>query len=404
MTPVARRVAAALALASALAGCAGDAATEGPLTASTPGSTPTPAAAAALATSTAPPLVAVPDTRLARLARGVNVRHWFADDRPRPDAFGDDDARRVADLGIGHVRVPFRLSTMLDPAQPDRPVPAVAGAYRRAVAGLVARGFAVVVVPFATEAERVAIVDDAVTGTRFARFWTALAGIVGTIDPDRVFLEVLSEPIAAPGPWSTRQAELVAAIRAGSPTATIVVDAPLATPGSDAVDALTGLTPVGDPNVVYSFHFYEPYELAYAGLESARGGAEGLGEVPYPTDDRRCLALTRRTPAGPPAELAAAYCAQRWDTDRLARRVAVAADWGRARGVPLYVGEFGVSSAGVAGADRVRWLADARAAFEAAGMGWSLWAYDDPQGLVERGRAPVDRQVLGALGLPAAPL
>jgi hypothetical protein len=79
-----------------------------------------------------------------------------------------------------------------------------------------------------------------------------------------------------------------------------------------------------------------------------------------------------------------------------------AAAWGRAHGVPVIAGEFGASRNLMPQA-RLAWISDMRRAFEANGIGWALWGYDDSMGfdLHPLGNAPrrLDSDLLHALGL-----
>lgn len=350
------------------------------------------------ATAVPSPLPAVPEERLALLSRGANVRYWFADSRPDGSLDGRE-LDQVVQLGLRHLRLPFRLSSMLDPERPERPNRTVLATYKRAVSEVVAHGLGVVVSVFASEDERRAIASDARAADRFGRFWDGLARELAPIDPNRVFFEVLSEPIASPEEWSTTQAQLLAAMRRSAPANTLVAVSPLGTASYDAVESFARLLPSSDGNIVYSLHFYEPYQLAYAGLNDRSDGVEQLRDVPYPYDEARCQALVSRTPDGPGRSMAVRYCSERWDRGRIEARVARIAEWRQKQRAPVYVGEFGAWPAGMAPADRAQWFRDVRSALEAAGVGWSVWAYDDPQGLAVDGRQPADAALAQALGL-----
>lgn len=348
--------------------------------------------------ATAAPLARVPPDRLARLTRGANVRNWFTADRPSAEGFDQRDLDLAAALGLDHLRVPFRLGAMLDPTHPQRPRPAPLRAYEDAVARVTSRGLAVIVAVFATPAERMAIARDDTARERFVRFWGGLAGRL-TEDPDRMFLEVLSQPIAAPDAWARVQQRVVPAIRAAAPTSTVIAVSPLGTNDYDAVDAFDRMPALPDGNVVYALHFYEPYELAYAGVPDRGDGTELLRDLPYPYDAARCEAVVVASAAGAAHRWASTYCVERWTAATIAARVGVVAAWAARRGVPVHLGEFGAWPGGVPAADRARWFTDVRTAFEAAGIGWSVWALDDKQGLGSVDHGPPDSRIVTALGL-----
>ncbi len=74
--------------------------------------------------------------------------------------------------------------------------------------------------------------------------------------PRLTFPELLNEPVFpnAPDQWAALQDTLLHAVRADLPDDTVVLT------GNDwgSIGGLIALRPAADPNVVYSFHFYEP--------------------------------------------------------------------------------------------------------------------------------------------------
>jgi hypothetical protein len=93
---------------------------------------------------------------------------------------------------------------------------------------------------------------------QFADFWRALAKHYSSWDADRLFFEVLNEPeFRDRNLWAGVQAKLVAAIRDGAPKHTIIAAG--ANWSSD--DELVVMETLRDPNVIYNFHFYEPFSV-----------------------------------------------------------------------------------------------------------------------------------------------
>ena len=125
-------------------------------------------------------------------------------------------------------------------------------------------------------------------------------------------------------------------IRAALPTNTIVLT------GADwgSIDGLLSLPPEPDPNVIYSFHLYEPAELTALGAYRTGLDAAAMARLPFPvTDEGACEATAGSTGDPPTADLMRFYCAQHWDVakltaqDRRGRRMGAAsprrrAGWG----------------------------------------------------------------------------
>jgi endoglucanase len=216
---------------------------------------------------------------------------------------------------------------------------------------------------------------------------------------------VLNEPVFREDSqgWARLQRQALAEIRAGLPANTIV----LTGNDWDGIDGLLATVPEPDPDVIYSFHLYEPAELT--SLAAYRPGldTEALAQLPFPADDAAdCEAVAVRTGDLPTAGLMRFYCAQAWNVAKVASRINAAADWALRNHVALLAGEFGASQRLNAPA-RLAWLAAVREACEQRSIGWALWGYDDSMGFalhppVDVGR--LDRGVLQALGLSAAML
>lgn len=72
--------------------------------------------------------------------------------------------------------------------------------------------------------------------------------------------------------------------------------------------------------------------------------------------------------------------------------------------MPLTCNEFGVYRAYTPAPDRLRWLADVRAALERHRIGWTMWDYAGDFGVAVRekgGGARLDPETAAALGLRA---
>ncbi len=235
----------------------------------------------------------------------------------------------------------------------------------------------------------------------FVTFWKALAEHFSARDPEMIFLEPLNEPVFQdnPGLWSAIQQQLVTAIRAKAPEHTLIVTGAW----RGGIDGLFNIQPVGDSNVLYSFHFYEPMAFTHQGADWFGEPYPSLRNLPYPSSPAACADVLPAITDPRAHQWAVEYCQTApWDADKIARRIAQAAAWAKSNGVKLLVGEFGVYSPAAPSDARLRWLRDARIAFEENGIGWCLWGYDDCFGLgrtLRDGTITIDQKAAGALGL-----
>jgi len=232
-------------------------------------------------------------------------------------------------------------------------------------------------------------------------FWHDLAPELRGLAPLMTFPEVLNEPVFRDDPagWASLQDALHATIRAALPDHTIILT------GLDwgSIAGLLALTPSDDPNVVYSFHFYDPAELT--SLAAYRPGLNraALARLPFPESTEAACRTVAGGPIDPATrDLMLFYCATHWDAGHIRTRLQDAVSWARRHDVTLLAGEFGASAALNADA-RLSWLRLVRESCAANGIGWALWGYDDVMGFnirrPPRNNSVLDRSVLDALGL-----
>ena len=234
--------------------------------------------------------------------------------------------------------------------------------------------------------------------------WRSLAPVLRPFDPHLVFVEALNEPVFPNDPpeWTRLQSQILADMRARLPSHTIILT------GNDwsSIDGLLATTPAADPNVIYTFHLYDPQELT--ALAAYRPGLDrsALARLPFPTsDDDACEAAAAHTADPPTAALVRFYCEQHWNVTKLVARVDAAAEWAQRNHVALLAGEFGASQQ-LNGPARLAWLAAVRAACERRAIGWALWGYDGSMGFAlpaPPGIRHFDPDVLQALGLTPGP-
>jgi endoglucanase len=335
--------------------------------------------------------------RLAVLHRGVNITNWFRfppnqDPAAMRGYLGDAAIGDLRGAGFTFVRLPVQPEILARPGIP--------AALADAIARLLRHGLGVIVSlhPVNWHLETASADRE-----RLLAAWRSLAPALRPFDPRLTFPEVLNEPVFPGDPhgWARLQHAVLGEIRAVLPTSTVILT------GNDwgGIDGLLASVPDRDPNVVYSFHLYEPAELT--ALAAYRPGldASALARLPFPaTDEAACRAVASRTRDIPTADLMRFYCARHWDAARLEARIGEVDAWARHYHVALLAGEFGASRL-LNPSARLAWLTAAREACERRSIGWAIWGYDDSMGFALRPPADphhLDPGVLGALGLATA--
>jgi len=208
----------------------------------------------------------------------------------------------------------------------------------------------------------------------------------------------MNEPVfeADPAAWLPIQERLLAAIRAVAPEHTLIATGAL----WSSRETLLEMTPLDDPNLVYDFHFYEPFVFTHQGATWTWDAVQTMRDIPYPSSPDAVRAVVE-TLRGEARDAVRYYGEERWDGATVEAEIKRVADWAAQHDVRVICTEFGVYSLYAPDADRALWLHDTRTAFEKYGIGWAMWEYDDSFGLViPTGKTPlVDPAVAAALGL-----
>lgn len=346
-------------------------------------------------------------SRLTHLRRGINLSHWFA------QSLGNDysehhlqthttaqDIALIKSMGFDHVRFTINPDPLMDNADPTRLNAEYVRYLDTALDTILANGLSVIVDIHPSDEFKIRLRTDDRAVTNFTGFWHALARHLSARDPERVFLEIINEPMIEDSyRWIGIQARVAAAIRDAAPRHTIIAT------GArwSSVDQLLLLEPLADQNVIYTFHFYEPHTFTHQGATWGASFWPYLKNIPYPSSPEIIAAL----PAVEQQDAAGAlkqYGEERWNAEHIEKVISQAVDWAHKHNVPLLCDEFGVYRTYSPVSARLRWIEDVRTALVKHGIGWTMWDYAGDFGvaLKKNGRATPDPQTVRALGLPAA--
>jgi len=345
-----------------------------------------------------------PPAEAPRLRRGVNLSHWYAqwknyDEKRLAEYITEKDVALIDSMGFDHVRLTLDPETVftatpghLDQAKFER----LRGRIVRFIGAEVA-----VVVDLHPSDHYKADLGDPAHADAFVENWAALAEALGDLDPHWICFEVLNEPASNVGePWRALQWRTMQAIRAAAPQQAIIAD-----PGAwSGYKELVEFKPYDMPNVIYTFHYYDPLLFTHQSAGWASQSAQHTHDVSWPVDPGEAEAVTAKS-----ADTFLAKKDLKWGIsqgdftqafiDRLLDEVV---DWQKAHGnPPVYVGEFGCYRKAAPRDAMLRWHEAVRRSFEKRGWGWAIWDYaggfavaiGDPHN-----RRP-DEDVLHALGL-----
>jgi hypothetical protein len=204
-----------------------------------------------------------------------------------------------------------------------------------------------------------------------------LANKLQHLPVNRVALELLNEPPLCDGhsavDWNKLQPEFYRGVRSVAPRLPVIV-----TGCGGQVDGLLGLENsrmFDDPNVIYTFHFYEPFIYTHQLVYCPKCGRL---EFPQPAGDRLATQV-----GGAKQQELRSYLSNGADRGTLAKRFDEVSNWATQHRVPserVFLGEFGA----VIGPpppnealrpSELRWLSIVRSLAEQHGFAYAFWIY-----------------------------
>jgi endoglucanase len=345
------------------------------------------------------PTSGVPVDSIKALARGVNLAGWLESGGAPPDA---TLLRTLRQAGITHVRLPVTAELVMRQFSPEAEVAAHLHDLDLALAELIGLDYRVSVdLHPGGEFSRLHKDDPASAMKALQDAWGSLARIIKRHPAKMVFAELLNEPDIAPPRWQAEAEALAAFVRQQLPTTTLIVGPT----DWQRADSLPEFRPLGDLNVVYAIHFYDPMAFTHQGHWDPADPTSEIQGLPFPAraDDpvvhriRQQLVDAGKQRALHELDLA---IAQSESVSPVAWQLAPAVAWQERYARPLIINEFGVLKARAPTDSRVRWLASVVDSAEANCWGWAHWELSQGFGLVDEKTGKPDAAVMRALLKP----
>lgn len=312
----------------------------------------------------------------APFTRGVNLTGWFQAESPKQIQFTKytkHDLQNIKSLGADVIRLPINLHAMTSGAP----------SYTYDPLFLM---FLDSVVSWAEELDLHLILDNhssdgtQVTDTNIVEIlipvWTQL--VQHYKDRSRkIYYEILNEPQGiSDAKWNEIQQRVVAAIRTIDTVHTIIVG-----PANwNSYYNLAAMPVYSDTNLIYTFHFYDPFIFTHQGAGWTGPSLVNLRGVPFPYD-------AARMPSCPPdlkgtwVETSLQYYNVDGTVQKVRERIDVAVNFRTTRRVPIYCGEFGTLMTYASEADRAYWYNVVRTYLEQHTIAWTTWDYQGGFGL-----------------------
>lgn len=262
------------------------------------------------------------------LGIGMNIDGVFSRDKngQLKSNYQNEDFDKIRKAGFMHVRLTIRVP-LLNELKPDSISMEDIEVIKKVVDEILRNKLILIFNPVHASKEfKKRLENEPLLQTAFIKFWGDLAMHFSAYNSNNFIVEPFNEPhFKDADNWYHLQEQLVAEIRKAMPEKTILV-----TPVTETIAAVTSMKLLKDKNVLYSFHFYLPFELTHQGASwTWKSFPKGYT---YPNNN--------------------------WNIDRM--RIEFfdpLHNWAQKNNISLYGGEFGV----IKNADkdsRLKWLGD----------------------------------------------
>ncbi len=319
------------------------------------------------------------------LQRGISIDRQFR--RIPPESImriTREDIRLIKSMGFDSVKVLVNPEPLMDDAHLD---PTKQWYLKEMVDCVVGEGLPVIVCIHPEWDFKTRILSDESEFQRFLGFLGDTARFLaerwGT---KQLVLQLMTEPGGNKLDWNHLQPRMWQVVRKVMPRHTLIL-------AGDQVGKIEGLIetePVDDENVAYSFTYYDPFIVTLQGAEWLTPKLWSyLGPVPYPCSPQTMAAdlpsLIEHIPATPPDwrpavhGMLSQYANERWNREKIAARIRLLTDWNNRHGggLKIWCAEFGCYQRTIKPADRYAYIQDVHDAFEANGIGWAYWSYNE---------------------------
>jgi len=312
--------------------------------------------------------------------KGVNLTQWFEVDNIRKvnfTKFTKQDFINIKSLGCDVVRLPMRVNDFSDGA-PNYTLDPLYFFFLDQV------------IDWAEELEIKLILDnhtfsasvptDSETTDPLISVWQQIAERYASRS-DLIFYEVLNEPHDIDGNlWLSIQGDVLDAIREKDTKHTIIVGGH----SWNTYHTLDDIPDYGDDNLIYTFHFYDPFIFTHQGADWGDPSLENLAGIPFPYNEASMPAV--------PADLVGTWVETNINNylnegtvEKVKELLDIAVDFQDTSGIQTYCGELGVLLYNVDSDDRVFWYEYVTGYLSQNNIPWTSWDYKGMFGLFEKG-------------------
>jgi endoglucanase len=345
--------------------------------------------------------------RAERFGIGVNLsylEHWwsgskdkhFADfAKPEEAAKREKMLADIAKAGFKTVRLPICFSAWMELKRPyNWDNPKALEMADNFVKWSLANNLNVIIDLHHLEFDR--SIPEAENAERIVNLWVRIAERYKHLDPEKVFFELRNEPreITAEG-WRWQAEQLIKYVREIAPKHTLIVGFE----DWNSRAAMIRSKPFADENIIYTFHYYDPFIFTHQGATWAGEGLPDVKNVPFP------WAGKINVPASAKGKWVENMI-NTYQTDSQEKKMfadlKTAKDWSVKNKVPIFLGEFGSFNQFTTLEDRCRHAEVIYSALGKLQIPNAWWEWDGGFSMFEKGTdkiAPCMRKAIDSYSL-----
>ncbi len=316
----------------------------------------------------------------APFSRGVNLTGWFQGNSPGQiqfTKFTRQDIANIKSLGCDVIRLPINLHSMTS-GSPSYILDPLYVSFLDSVINWCEDLHIYLIIDNHTFDPNIDTSPD--IENILTKVWSQTAAHLKDRS-DYILYEILNEPHGiSTSAWGTIQQQVINSIREKDSRHTIVVGGS----GYNSYNELASLPSYSDNNLLYTFHFYDPFMFTHQGASWTGPSMEALSGVPFPYD-------AATMPVCPPSlkgtwiESSLSNYRYEGTVSYIKQLIDIAVNFRTSRNVKIFCGEFGVYIPNSDATDRSYWYGEVRQYFEEKDIPWTTWDYKGTFGLFNKG-------------------
>lgn len=302
---------------------------------------------------------------------GAKDKHFSDFAKPEEAAKREKMLADIAKAGFKTVRLPICFSAWMQLKQPyDWDNPKALEMADNFVKWALANNLNVII--DLHHAEFDGSIPEAANPERIVNLWVRIAERYRSTDPEKVFFELRNEPhkISAEA-WRWQAEQIIKFVREIAPKHTLIVGFEEWNGRKQMIDS----KPFADPNIIYTFHFYDPFLFTHQGATWAGvGGIEEIKFLPFPANNEKIK--TPDKARGQWTETLIKNYREDSKADKMFKDLKAAKDWSIKNNVPIFVGEFGAFTKATTLEDRCRYAETVYSALGKLQIPNAWWEWD----------------------------